>query len=212
MSNITIGIPHNGDFTPEFIISLFNLLFSTEASCKLNLFESCLVHQARNKILLDCKDDYLLFIDTDLAFPADSLTKLLAQDKDIIGGLYYSRKAPHLPLAFKLKDGKYHNIMEIPDEPFQCDSVATGFMLIKKKVIEKFREQLKLKMENPFDFIRRDKDFELGEDMSFCKRAKDLGFEIWCDPTIKLLHCSKTYACKELFESYVEAGKANGQI
>jgi GT2 family glycosyltransferase len=212
MQTITVGVPHNGDFTPEFIVSLFNLLFSSKASCKLNLFESCLVHQARNSIFRGCKDDYLLFIDTDLAFSADSIERLLALDKDIVGGLYYSRKAPHLPLAFHLKDGRYHNIMEVPDKPFQCDSVATGFMLIKKKVIDAFRDQLKVKAENPFDFMRRDAEFELGEDMAFCKRAKDLGFEIWCDPTIELLHCSKTYARKELFESYVEVGKADGEI
>jgi hypothetical protein len=29
---------------------------------------------------------------------------------------------------------------------------------------------------------------ELGEDLAFCKRAKDLGYEIWAEPMVKLGH------------------------
>jgi hypothetical protein len=31
-----------------------------------------------------------------------------------------------------------------------------------------------------------DRDF--GEDLSFCKRAQDLGHEIWAEPSVKLGH------------------------
>lgn len=207
LKSVTIGTPHNGDFTAEYINSLFGMAFSTNAQIRLHLFESCLVHQARNKIADACRTDYLLFIDTDMAFPTSGLNRLMELDKDIVGGLYYSRKAPHMPHAYKLEDGVYKSISEIPTEPFACDAVATGFMLIKKEVFDEFEKAINEKRcRLPFDFESTETG-ELGEDIAFCKRAKELGFEIWCDPTFPIGHVAKDVITNNHFEAYREVEK-----
>jgi hypothetical protein len=38
-----------------------------------------------------------------------------------------------------------------------------------------------------FDFALKDGQY-IGEDYLFCDRARELGFEVWIDPTIKLGH------------------------
>lgn len=213
-NTITIGTPHNGDITPEFFMSMLTLqghmLCTSKYNIRIDLREGCYVHQSRNKIFRMCQDDYLMFIDSDMAFPADGLQKLIELDKDIVGGLYFNRKDA-LPLAFNDNGkGRYRAIDEIPDKPFQCDAIATGFMLIKQKVIEGFYKAIndkKLK-QLPFDFIRYEEDgFELGEDMAFCNRAKKLGFEIWCDPTINIVHIGKKYIDRRWHDAYKETAK-----
>jgi hypothetical protein len=38
-----------------------------------------------------------------------------------------------------------------------------------------------------FDFLVTDEGY-IGEDFLFCDRARELGFEVWVDPTITLGH------------------------
>jgi len=195
--SVTIGTPHNGDFTAEYINSLLGMAFhafvSKGVQIKLHLHEGCYVHQGRNNIASKCFSDYLLFVDSDMAFPVDGLNKLIEADKDIIGGLYYSRKAPNLPHVFNYDEAGKLNIFEDcpQDEIFECDAIATGFMLIKKSVLDAFDEHLKKEPSDlPFNF-KHVNGVELGEDMAFCYRAKQLGFKIFCDPTIALGHVAK---------------------
>lgn len=206
---MTIGTPHNGDFTAEYINSLMGMSFyaytTKGISIRLHLAETCLVHQGRNNIASKCYDDYLLFIDTDMAFPVDALNKLIEADKDIIGGLYYSRKAPNLPHVFKQDEkGKYTVYEDCPqDKVFECDSIATGFMLIRKNVLEAFDKAIsEKKFRLPFDFMTTEQNGELGEDMAFCNRAKQLDFKIWCDPTIPLGHVGKDVITRNNYEAY----------
>jgi hypothetical protein len=50
-------------------------------------------------------------------------------------------------------------------------------------------------MKNPFDFgideagelFGKPGEF-IGEDVNFCKRANEMGLEVWCDPTIRIGH------------------------
>jgi hypothetical protein len=125
-------------------------------------------------------------IDTDMKFPPYGITRLIERDKDIIGGFYVRKTSDHRPLIFEFnEDTNFEEIFEFPrDKPFQVDGVATGFLLVKKSVFQKFAS------ENiaPFDCVPALSGRPLGEDLSFCKKARQLGFEIWCDPTIPLGH------------------------
>ncbi len=210
ITSITIGMPHNRDVTPEVFSSIFGMMGRTQADFRLNLFEGSLIHQARNYIASTCFTDYLLFVDSDMSFHPDGLNKLLALDKDIVGGLYFMRKAPYRPAVFTInKDEKYQAAEPIPDKPFQCDAIATGFMLIKKKVLDRFDQYVKDKKELPFDFLKEDLLGQLGEDMAFCHRAKELGFEIWCDPTFPIGHVHTEIIGRNNYEAYKELDTEN---
>ena len=43
---------------------------------------------------------------------------------------------------------------------------------------------------------------DLGEDLAFCKRAADLGYEIWAEPTVKLGHIGHITVYPEYREVY----------
>ena len=73
-------------------------------------------------------------------------------------------------------------------KPFTVDYTGFGWVLIKKGVFEH------KEMKYPW-FAPKMQEFEsgavqdmCGEDVSFCLDAMDAGFEIWCDPRIRVGH------------------------
>lgn len=142
--------------------------------------EACLVEA------IAAQSDYLVFIDTDIAFQVDALPRLLAHGKDVIGGAYNEKRLPAVSTV-KLDDGTgkiFKGMKVLPNEPFQCIAVATGFMAVNLK-------RLTACMAPPcFTYAFDGKDF-MGEDVQFCLRARAAGMQIWCDPTIELKHIGR---------------------
>ena len=117
---------------------------------------------------------HLLFVDSDMQFPSDAVTKLLKADKDIVGVEYNKRIMPPTPIF------NYENKQATL---YQTNVVGTGLMLIKLSIFEKMKDEVW------FTFGRnKNGDTVVGEDVWFCNTARDAGFEVWCDPTIKVYH------------------------
>ena len=73
-------------------------------------------------------------------------------------------------------------------KPFTCDYTGFGWVMIKKGVFEHpdmkypwFAPQMQV-------FDSGQVQDMCGEDVSFCLEAIKAGFEIWCDPTIRVGH------------------------
>jgi len=158
-----------------------------------------IITKARNKLVRnfmesDCTD--FLFVDADVVINTDAVTRLLAlsSDKDVVAGSYPRRsKDAKFFLDFYLdKDGQLefddHGLMRV-------ESVSTGFMLIRRHVIEHMIEkhpEWKYQGDGDgetehalFDFMILDGQY-IGEDYAFCLRARQDGFKIYLDPMISL--------------------------
>ncbi len=124
------------------------------------------------------KATHILFVDSDMEFPPDTLEKLLSHDKDIVGVEYYKRKLPLEPV-FEPLDGRSETL-------YKAGFVATGLLLINLSV---FTSDLRPLAEPWFNFGRNKAgEVVLGEDVWFCNTARDAGYEVWIDPTIKVNH------------------------
>jgi len=144
----------------------------------------CVVQAQKNA------SQYLLFIDDDMTFRPDTLEKLLAHGKDIIGVNSMSRCLP-LTSTVGLMDSKgkykhpdYHPEweMKIPDELFKAYFVGCGICLIDMRVFGIIKKPW-------FAFIAgKDGQVIHGEDGSFCDNARKAGIDIWCDPQIEVGH------------------------
>ena len=127
-------------------------------------------------VQLNCS--HLFLVDGDMSFDPHVLTQLLALDKDIVGANYHYR---YLPLENTVRLlGSMTG--ELPKEPFQCYSVPSGCTLIKTKV---FRT-----LQKPYYTWEQDQQGNISatEDVLFCERANQAGFEVWCDPTLSVQH------------------------
>jgi|SRR5579859_3459114 len=138
---------------------------------------------------------HLLFIDDDLIVPPNGLMRLLGHDVPIVGGLYYARTEPHLPVCYRhVVDNNWVPITEFCAGLQEVDAMGAGFMLIKREVFER--------MSRPwFDFSDR-----MGEDMWFCEQARNLGYQILLDADIKCKHLQ----VMEIGEQHFLAHKNNG--
>jgi hypothetical protein len=166
--------------------------------------------------------DYLAIVDDDMYWPQtkefNALEALLALDKDIISAVCFTRQMPIMCLVSISEDGteKLEDTSLIKaGKPFQAKWTGFGFILIKRKVIDKLADYCGgvknipnletnwRKMPQTHDLLsaartpeevmdavdwlqRRATHFY--EDYSFCKKARECGFEIWADPSFEVAH------------------------
>lgn len=198
---ITIGTPHAGLIAPEYVLSLTQTLL--DAGCggfEFLLYEGCYVHSLRNLIMDNCKGDFLLFIDSDMSWTPQHIANLLKADKRIVGGLYYKRLFPFGPVVYGYDQtkGTFMPVKQVPERLFQCDGIGTGFLLLTREVIDAFKSpDVRADWGMPFDPIKveapgQSGSYYMGEDLSFCAKAKALGYEIWCDPDTLVGHMSRS--------------------
>jgi len=139
--------------------------------------------------------DYIMWIDSDVVFRSEQFYHLLNQDKDIISGYYMTENNKNFPVVedwdqeYFRKNGKFHFLTEEEiGEKEGCFPVVyngLGFMLIKKGVFEK----IGYPWFRPISFEFEDgiKDF-CSEDVGFCHTAREKGFTVWVDPSIRVGH------------------------
>lgn len=194
---IMIATPHAGDFSSEYVLRVFWMAKELrQYELTLKVMDSSLIHATRNNMFFEARDagsDYLLFIDTDMVWPIESLEQMIALGKDVVTGIYVQRYWPHRPTIYMLNDPYILvHIDEFPEEPFRIEAAGCGYMLISRKVLDAFTDEVIQEMGHPFNLAmmpyRIKHGTMLGEDASFCYRLKRLGLELWADPRIKLGH------------------------
>jgi glycosyltransferase involved in cell wall biosynthesis len=143
----------------------------------------------RNKMIraaIEHNCSHVFFLDDDMVFEPDVLKKLLAHDKDIVTGLYLLRTYPHYPVIHDeaYDDGKCR-FMLLQKNKTGLQKVVNcglGICLIKTEVFKK--------MEEPWITLGEiDKD-EWCDDISFFNRARNSGFDLYCDFNVKAGHMS----------------------
>jgi cellulose synthase/poly-beta-1,6-N-acetylglucosamine synthase-like glycosyltransferase len=97
--------------------------------------KSSMVSKARNSLSeksLGFGADYILFVDSDLVFPHDSLCRLISHGKDIIGATYNKRVPPFETLGHFIGEKRDLSTGGV----IEADYMPGGFMLIKTDVLK----------------------------------------------------------------------------
>ena len=168
------------------------------------------VETARNEItwavLADAPDvTHLFWVDSDMIFGPDALTRLLAHDLDFVGGLCFDRRHPYKPVISRYFDPswgfdpKTHGwLFDYPqDQVIDVDATGGAFLLVKRRVFEKIRET-----EGKGDpawrkWWERKPGTGLSEDLSFCERVQEAGFKIRVDTGIDIGHKGEVVVNKD---------------
>jgi hypothetical protein len=162
------------------------------------------IAKARNKLVNDFlinhpDTDNFFFLDDDLGWPAQKVLEFLERDEDVLVGVY-PKKAEDVtdkdwPVMLCGENGK---LVE-KDGLVRCLRAPTGFMRIKRRVLEAL-----LPHAPPFMDTNRKGEtqstpgfFAAGaapdgwfwtEDYIFSQNVTASGFEIWADPDIEFTH------------------------
>lgn len=141
--------------------------------------------------------DYQLWIDSDIVFNSESFWRVLSMDKDIACGWYVTEDGSTTSVAHWLEEDDFksnggvmnHETIDTITKrrkPFTVDYTGFGWTLIKKGVFESLEYPWFAPKMQVFD--SGEVQDMCGEDVSFCLDAKEKGYEIWCDPTIRVGH------------------------
>lgn len=165
-----------------------------------------LVYNARNNLArqaVKAEADYVLWLDSDMVFAPDLLQRMLKvcteNDIDFLTGLCFRRKPPYTPCLFdkleKMGNGaSYTAIMSVPDGRFKVGGCGFAGVLMTTDVLLSVMAKFDGRMFDPLPGF--------GEDVAFCWRARQCGYDIWCDSDIELGHVGNCIVTRKFFEAY----------
>ena len=188
-----IAVPAMDMLSTDFCRSCVGLQLSGEVQWTFS--QGSLVYDGRN-ILADTAVregfDRVLWLDSDMVFDPYLFRRLsehLDLGKEMVSGLYVSRKAPIHPVIYKsirrdpLENGFLPVAEAYSDYPrdslFQVAGCGFGAVMMTTELLRRLQAAYGL----PFTPLPG-----FGEDLSFCLRVQELGAEMWCDSSIKLGH------------------------
>ena len=204
---ILIAVPCMDTVAAQFSQAL--AMLEKEGKTLVSFVIGSLIYNSRNDLVkqamsFDCS--HILWLDSDMVFPPETLKYLFKEMEetgaDFISGLYFRRCAPFSPVAFdtlEIKDGKatwtdytgeLSGLHEVGGVGFGCALMKTDMLLEMAATYGDF-----------FGPIAN-----VGEDLAFCWRARQLGYKILLDCNLKLGHVGHTVFTQQ----YYEALKAGG--
>ena len=136
----------------------------------------------------------LLFVDADVGFTAEGLAALCEAEPPLVMGLYRMKCPP--PTRYPAL--MYDPIERHPSDPslVKLQYGPAGFMRVRREVFDAMRERwpdeyyVNAGEEKVYDYFpcgRVGQHFT-GEDLNFCIRAQQCGFDVWAKQDIELKH------------------------
>lgn len=156
-------------------------------------------------LALDNGYEELFWIDSDIAFSVEDFEKLRSHDLPLVCGLY-PKKLKEGGLAAILNEDTHELSFGETGGLVEIKWAGTGFLYTKRQVYDDIREKLNLPkcrvgLETvvypyfmPFTIPAgngSDEHLYLGDDTSFCERARQCGYRVYADTTIRLDHIGK---------------------
>ena len=176
---VCIGIPSVDYVHTDFALCLAHMIGGFRAgNIILTNAKGCYVDNGRNECVRIAQEKgatHLMFLDSDMMFPGNTLERLMSHKKEIVGCIYSRRVAPFTNLGTP-KD-KAMSKVGGDTVLLEMDMVPTGVLLIDMKVFER--------IDKPY-FQRPMRDMPtgpepMGEDVHFCERMRVAGYKLWAD-------------------------------
>lgn len=134
--------------------------------------------------------DTIVWIDSDISWDVPMFERLIRSPHDIISGLYQTTPEGTVAVAMDNGQGLPRKANKVEfllwEDPFEAWGVGFGFVAMKGGVFEK--------IPRPWFEIEKIRwpehsfDTNVGEDYSWCVRARRAGFAVMVDPLIKVRH------------------------
>lgn len=222
-----------------YMKSLLRVFATPIENIKLSLFSisnESLITRARNTLVGEfLKNDaftHLLFIDADIGFEPEAISRVVHSGHDVVGCIYpkkhYDFDKFHQSASGDMRDSMNY-VVNVAGETspdgiertitngfIQVHDIGTGFMLISRRAILKMvhaHPELRHDTENDkglfalFDTLIDEKQRYLSEDWSFCKRWRNIGGEIYADLTQNLSHAGNHVFEGNLYQSLQHRGE-----
>ena len=195
---ILIAVPCMDYLEADFVECLTDLLLypGNPGEVEVKYLKASLVYDARNQLVKYARDkggfDYVLWLDSDMMFQPDLLARMVDDMRSgglqALTGLCFGRRPPFNPCIYKElgvnNDGKvitpYRTVYaDYPrDSVFEVEACGFACLLVRMDVLEAMGIY-----GVPFFPVAG-----LGEDLTFCWRARKLDIKFHCDSRLKIGH------------------------
>ena len=207
---VYVAMPCYDSVRVETMVSLldtFSTLGRNGIEAKFKSVRSSLVTHARNLLtcgFMNSNFDYMLYVDADIEFQPEAVLRMLVPEEFIVC-TPYRVKEDKMKYAVKFKNPD--KIKILPWDMVELEEGPAGLMLIHRIVFERLIDkhpELKINFDEP---TRKKMDLEIGakdaidkymynfwdtsfsletgewkgEDLSFCKLARDIDFKIYAN-------------------------------
>lgn len=184
---LLIAVPCMDAVPVRFLRSLTSLtrrLSLHGVNWTLAIESNTLIYLARERLAgrgVNHKFSHILWLDSDMEFSDDIFETLLSAEKDFVTGIACGRRPPFCSCVFKQIEPEpaLWGWDEMPSDPFRIAGCGFACVLIRTSVVRRVLQRCG----NAFNPVP-----QLGEDLSFCKRAVEAGAEIWAVPAAQLGH------------------------
>jgi glycosyltransferase involved in cell wall biosynthesis len=162
----------------DFMFSVLHLVQNARAAgYRISMVNSkfSIITEARNLCVLaalDAKADWIVFLDSDMVFPPDTIKRLMAHGQPIVGGTYPRKNWPLGFIGTRLDGAEF----SLADRGLvKAARLPTGCLLIRASVFSALKK--------PYFRCGYNETagMVLGEDYWFSDRVRELDFPIWCD-------------------------------
>ena len=217
---VSIGTCDPGMVNGSFAFALMQLSVAraSRLGSHIRIKGSGLLSKQRNRVVkhfLDTTDsDWLLMIDSDEQLSVENFDKLIDAahhiERPIVSGLVFAAfdvgwlYPQPLPAIFMEQGNGFLPLYNYDKNSiFEIDAAGTGCLLVHRSVLEKMREQTTEHQGQDWCWFWDGaiNGEWVGEDLLFCRRAKQLGFPIYAHTGVILPH-SKTYCFQEAHHEF----------
>ena len=184
---LSICVPAGDKVHTIFAKSLANLtsrLTKLTIDWNLHIVCSSVICGSRTQLAREALDSgatHLLWLDSDMYFPASVFLDLVSHKKDIVAANYSTRYSPYQSVAFTNADNMDERLTTT-NGLHKVWAVGMGCMLVTRQVFEDIPK--------PWFAHEYNKtlDKHSGEDIYFCNHAMHHGYDTYVDASIKLAH------------------------
>jgi len=235
----------------HMMFTKYNIPYTLTTSANESLISRARCHMVAY-FMANPEATHMMFIDADINFDAVDILHMLQHDKDVIVGAYPKKQLDWNSIKDAADKGldigtlkdcaadyafnpewKYDEetdtrSLKIENGLVKLKDAGTGFMIIKRSVIEKMIEAY------PDLYFNNDLNFEeefakwtylffdtmheegtkryLSEDYAFCRRWQKLGGDVWLDPLVKLDHVGNYTFNGNVSKMFYSASSGDGDI
>lgn len=185
---IGIAVPCRDTVHSLFTYSLANLIqynLIENIKTKLYMLSGSLIADQRHKLARTCIDDgctHILWLDSDMMFPANTALKLLNHNKSVVACNYSTRSEPRKSVAYStIGDWEnWHNSKNQTDELSIVQAIGLGCMLVN---VDVFKNMLVPYFDAAYDLKLEE---WIGEDFYFCRKLQSLKYDIFVDNKLSM--------------------------
>lgn len=213
--SVVVAIPTHDSVPAGFMYDFARLCAYTGLAVEqglldlnISMVQGTYVHTARQQLAemaLEQGATHVLWLDSDMRFPKDSLLRLLKHGKPIVGVNYSTRGVPAHFVGIKRvavdSEDEGARLVTGPDSTGleEVEALGFGMVLMRTSVLASMGEP-------PwffFQWLPNEKHRQVGEDVYFCRKARAAGWKVFADHDL-----SKEIAHVGSFEYRVDHAQA----